>query len=127
MGRGRCGRGKEGVMAYDEALAERIRRSLGTGGRVEEKEMFDGRAFLLSGRMICAVVNNNLMVRVGPERYQAALREDNASAVGNKGSPIAGYVFVGPAGCRNDEGVAAWIERAASFISGLGSEALRRR
>jgi hypothetical protein len=108
-------------MAYDEALADRVRRSLGSRSRVEEKPMFDGRAFLLSGRMVCAVINHNLMVRVGPERYLAALREANTGAVGVKGSPLAGYVFVGPAGCRNDERVAAWVERAVSFVSSLGT------
>lgn len=110
-------------MGYDEALAERIRASLGGRKRVEEKAMFDGRAFLLSGRMICAVVNNNLMVRVGPERYQAALREAHAGAVGLKGGPLAGYVFVGPAGCRSEERVAAWVERAAAFVSEQGPRA----
>ena len=113
----------EGEMGYDEALAARIRRSLGTSKRVQEKAMFDGLAFLVSGRMVCAVVNSNLMVRVGPDRYEDSLREPYVGAVGLKGAPMAGYVFVGPAGCRHDEHVAAWIDRAISYASGLKSRA----
>ena len=105
------------MMAYDGALAARIRRSLATAKHVEERTMLDGLAFLVSGRIVCAVVNNNLMVRVGRGRYEASLREPHVAAVGVKGAPTAGYVFVGPAGCRNEEHVAAWIDRAISYAS----------
>ncbi len=35
--------------------------------------MFGGVAFMLHGKMCCGVLKDNLVVRVGPERYQRAL------------------------------------------------------
>ncbi len=60
-------------MAHDETLADRIRRAVGSRADVTEKKMFGGLAFLLDGRMFCGIVKDDLMVRVGPERYEAAL------------------------------------------------------
>jgi TfoX/Sxy family transcriptional regulator of competence genes len=60
-------------MAYDELLAERIRRTVGQRSRVSEKKMFGGLAFLLGGKMFCGIVKDDLVVRVGPERYEEAL------------------------------------------------------
>jgi len=35
--------------------------------------MFGGVAFLLPGKMCCGVLQNDLEVRVGPERYPGAV------------------------------------------------------
>lgn len=43
-------------MAYDEALADRIRRVVGPRPDVLEKKMFGGVAFLLDGKMFVGVV-----------------------------------------------------------------------
>jgi hypothetical protein len=42
---------------------------------VTEKKMFGGVAFLLDGKMFCGVVKDELMVRVGPDAFEAALAE----------------------------------------------------
>ncbi len=60
-------------MAYDEKLADRIRKVLARRKGLTEKKMFGGVAFMLHGKMCCGVLKNNLVVRVGPERYQRAL------------------------------------------------------
>jgi hypothetical protein len=62
-------------MAYDENLAGRIRRVLGSRAEVSEMKMFSGLAFFLDGKMFCGIVKDDLMVRVGPERYEAALAQ----------------------------------------------------
>ena len=53
-------------MAYDENLAERIRRALERRADIAEKKMFGGLAFLSGGKMFCGIVKDELMVRVGP-------------------------------------------------------------
>jgi len=60
-------------MPYDEGLAERIRYTLGTRPDVTGKRMFGGLAFLLDGKMSCGIVKYELMVWVGPNRYEASL------------------------------------------------------
>ena len=45
-------------MAYDEELAERIRRALAGRQGVSEKKMFGGIAFMLRGNMACGIVKD---------------------------------------------------------------------
>ncbi|MDY6997414.1 MAG: RNA methyltransferase, partial [Actinomycetota bacterium] len=42
-------------MGYDPELADRVRELISPAGRVEEKPMFGGLAFLLNGHMSVAV------------------------------------------------------------------------
>lgn len=60
-------------MTYDAKLAARVRRVLPPSDRIFEKHMFGGIVFLLDGKMVCGVTDRDLMVRVGPEGYEAAL------------------------------------------------------
>ncbi len=106
-------------MAYDESLAERIRRALGPRARVSERKMFGGLAFLLGGKMFCGIAEDELMVRVGPERYAEALGRPHVRPMDFTGRPMNGYVFVAPAGCSSEKAVAVWVEIAAKFVSSL--------
>ncbi len=54
-------------MAYDEALAERLRHRLARRKNVEEKKMFSGIGFLLNGNLLVGVRKDSLLVRLGPE------------------------------------------------------------
>ena len=65
-------------MTYDEKLADRVRRVIARRERITEKKMFGGLAFLLGGRMCCGVLNDDLVVRVGPARYKEALAQPHA-------------------------------------------------
>ena len=40
-----------------------------------QRTSFDAAPFLLDGKMFCGIVKEDLMVRVGPERYEAALAD----------------------------------------------------
>ena len=42
-------------MAYDEKLADRIRKRLGKRAGLTEKKMFGGIGFMLNGNMCCGV------------------------------------------------------------------------
>ena len=106
-------------MTYDEKLAARVRRTLPPSDRVVEKHMFGGIAFLLDGKMFCGVTDRNLMVRVGPDAYEAALARPHARPMDFTGRPLTGFVFVGPSGSRTDTAVAAWVRQASAFVSAL--------
>ena len=62
-------------MAYDEALAQRVRMTLGSRPDVVEMKMFGGVAFMVRDHMACGIVGEDLMVRVGPEAHPGALAE----------------------------------------------------
>ncbi|MCC7534958.1 MAG: TfoX/Sxy family protein [Deltaproteobacteria bacterium] len=106
-------------MAYDERLAERIRQAVGPRADVTEKKMFGGIAFLLDGKMFAGVVKDDLMVRVGPELYEAALAEANVRPMDFTGKAMSGYVFVGPDGSRTEKAVRRWVDRGAAFAGTL--------
>ncbi len=110
-------------MSYDEALAERIRKALEHRRGVTEKKMFGGLAFLLDGSMFCGIVKDELMVRVGPARYEESLAEAHVRPMDFTGRPARGYVFVAPPGFGGDNDLEKWISRGADFVSALPSKA----
>ena len=60
-------------MAFDERLVERVRERLhGTDGVVELK-MFGGWGVTVRGNMAVGVMDRDLIVRVGPDRFDDAL------------------------------------------------------
>jgi hypothetical protein len=106
-------------MPYDEALADRIRRAIGLRPDVIEKKMFGDLAFLRNGKMFCGIAKDNLMVRVGPERYQQSLAKAHVRPMDCTGRPMNGYVFVGASGCRTDKAVKAWVDLGDDFVATL--------
>lgn len=105
-------------MAYDEDLAERIRELLGGDADVTERKMFGGLAFMLDGYMCCGVVGSDLMLRLGIDGADGALARPHVRPMDFTGKPLAGTVYVAPAGLR---GVALrrWVERASAFVRTL--------
>ena len=105
-------------MAYDEALAERIRAMLSKDG-VKEKKMFGGVCFLLGGNMVCGITREDLMVRVGAVAYEDALARPHARPMEFTGRPMKGMVFVGAGGYGSDTGLREWVERGMAFARTL--------
>ena len=110
-------------MAYDEAIAGRVRRAVGPRPDVTERKMFGGVAFLLDGKMFCGIANDDLMVRVGPERHASSLAQPHVRPMDFTGRPMNGYVFVGPAGSRTDKAVKTWVDAGAEFVATLARSA----
>ena len=114
-------------MAYDERLAERMRGILAGAPGVDEKKMFGGVAFLKEGKMFCGIVKDDLMVRVGPKRYEAALAEAHVRPMDFTGRPMNGYVFVGPGGTRTEKAIKRWVDQGAAFVATLDDGATKKR
>lgn len=75
-------------MAYDEATAARVRQALAAVDGAVEKRMFGGLVFMVNGNMCCGVDQGNLMLRVGPAQYAAALEEPDAGVMDFTGRPM---------------------------------------
>ena len=106
-------------MAYDENLAERVRRVLKGRRGISEKTMFGGLAFLVHGHMACGVIGRDLMVRVGPEAYEAALGRTGARPMDFTGRPLTGMVYVDACGYGRAASLRAWVEQGLSFARSL--------
>ena len=113
-------------MAYDPELAERIRRALAERIGVTEKAMFGGLSFLLNGKTFCGIVKRDLMVRVGPDRYEESLARPHVRPMDFTGKPLKGYVYVGPGGCRTQPMVRSWVDKGIAFVETLGPLHARR-
>jgi TfoX/Sxy family transcriptional regulator of competence genes len=106
-------------MAFDEALAKRIRQSLARRKNIEEKKMFGGVGFLLNGNMLVGVWKDSLIARVGPDGYEEALLEPYVEEFDITGKAMNGWVLVKPEGIVNDRQLSAWIQQAWTFVGTL--------
>lgn len=106
-------------MAFDEQLGIRIRDLLETRPDIDEQRMFGGIAFLVEGRMFCGIVGDDLMVRVGPDRYAAALARKHVRAMDFTGKPFVGYVYVAKQGIASEASLREWVDAGLSFASTL--------
>ena len=96
---------------------------------ITEKKMFGGLAFLLGKRMCCGVLNDDLVIRVGPERYAAALSQAHTKPMDFTGRPLTGFVYVGLRGVKSDAALAKWLREAAEYALSLpeGKAGAKRR
>lgn len=106
-------------MAYDAGLAARVKKGLAPYPDVTEKQMFGGLAFMVGGHMCCGVNGDELMVRVGPDGYAAALASPHAREMDFTGKAMKGYVYVAAPGLADDDDLRSWLERAAAFVATL--------
>jgi hypothetical protein len=106
-------------MAYDETVANRVRRALGEQGDFDEKRMFGGLAFMVRGHMCCGIVGSEIMVRVGPDGYAEALAAPHARPMDFTGRPLTGMVYVGSAGFKTEAALDVWVGRGLAFVLSL--------
>ena len=106
-------------MAYDEALANRIRNALAGDPALTERKMFGGLAFLHRGLMFVGVSGSKLMARVGKESYQNSLGHKHVREMDFTGKSMQGYVYVEPLGIKTDEQLTFWLQRCKEFVSTL--------
>jgi len=98
-------------MAYDERLAERMRRVFEDRQDVVERRMFGGLAFLCRGRMCCGIVGSDLMVRVADNEFDAVMRGPHVRPMDFTGKPLRGFVYVSPPGFRTPAALRTWLSR----------------
>lgn len=107
-------------MAYDEKLALKVRTALQGKRGIKEQKMFGGLCFLHNGNMLCGVdKEHKLMVRVGPEQYEKALKIKHAREMDFTGKPLKGLVYVAAEGYRTKTMLAKWIDMGLRFTNTL--------
>lgn len=102
-------------MAFDEAVARRVRDALTGFPSVVEKKIFGGVSFMVRGNMCCGVIGDRLMVRVGAQAYEAALARPHVKVMDFAGRPMKGFVFVEPDGFASDGELREWIAQGMEF------------
>jgi TfoX/Sxy family transcriptional regulator of competence genes len=106
-------------MAYDEALAERIRSLVSSEPRVTEKKMFGGLSFLVGGNMAAASGQGGLLIRVDPEETDALLASTPATLMEMGGRSMAGWLRVASEHVEADDALNEWVGRGVAYARSL--------
>ena len=102
-------------MAYDEGLAQRVFEVVGGQPDLVEKKMFGGVGYMVQGNMACGVNGEDLIVRVGPERYKETLAQPHARPFDMTGRPMTGWVMISAEGTESDSDLAGWVQQGVAF------------
>ena len=106
-------------MAYDEKIHERIKKIISMWEGTTDKKMFGGVCYLLNGNMICGVYKDKLILRLGKEEAEKALRNKHNFPFDITGKPMKGWVMVEKKGFQTDEMLQELIDKAKKFVRTL--------
>lgn len=109
-------------MAYDEYLAERIRRYF-TQQKLNfyDKAMMGGRVFMVEDKMCCGIHYNKkkkmdlLMARIGETAATTFKDKKGCQPMDFTGRPMKGYVFITPEGIDLEEDLLFWLNHCIDF------------
>jgi len=100
----------------DETLADRVRHFIGDDPNVSEIKMFGGLCFTLNGNMLVGVMKDgSLLVRVGEDGQQDALRRPGAALMQMGERTMKGFIAVDPT-TLEDLPLRQWLALATSFV-----------
>jgi TfoX/Sxy family transcriptional regulator of competence genes len=103
-------------MAYDEALADRVREIVATSGEFSERKMFGGLAFMVGGHMaVAASGQGGIMLRVDPEQTDELLAKPFCQPFQMRGKPIDGWLRVDAEGVKTKRQLERWVMRGVEY------------
>ncbi|MCF6742995.1 TfoX/Sxy family protein [Blastococcus sp. KM273128] len=106
-------------MAYDAALADRVRDALPDGRAVREVKMFGGLAFMVDEKMVACVSAGGgaLLVRVSRDRDAGYLEAPGArrAEMGAGRSMGEGWIAVDGDALVRDEDLRFWVDAVLEF------------
>ncbi|HEY8527951.1 MAG TPA: TfoX/Sxy family protein [Acidimicrobiales bacterium] len=107
-------------MAYDEALATRVRTFLASEDAIDERRMMGSLVFLKNGNMLGGVNRAGLLVRVGAEGYDESLAQPHVRPMDfGDGRRPKGLVVVAPEGVTDDADLHRWVGTGLAFAAKL--------
>ena len=109
-------------MAMDEDLHEALRRHLADRPDIVEKRMFGGSGFMWRGHLLCGVMGDELLVRMGKTTAADLLGEGGAHPMVMGGRTSAGWMLVPMPPDERERRFATWVGRAASYVESLPSK-----
>lgn len=107
-------------MAYDELLAARIREIVAGEPGLQEKALFGGLAFLVSGNMaVAASANEGLLLRCDPEQTGTHIQVDGVARMEMRGRPMGGWLRVHPRALERDDQLRRWVDVGLRYARSL--------
>jgi len=111
-------------MAYDEALADRLREQVADlAPHATEKKMFGGLAFLVGGNMaVAASGEGGVMLRCAPAETSRLMDELGAEPMVMRGRTMHGWLRVDDERLLDDEALARWVRVGVDYAASLPSK-----
>ena len=107
-------------MAYDEALAQRIRELVANEPGLTEKKMFGGLAFLVGGNMaVAASGQGGVLVRCDPAQSDNLVAKTDASLMEMRGREMQGWLRVDAEHVRTKRQLARWVKIGTAYARSL--------
>ena len=107
-------------MAYDEALADRIRELAAGEPNLTEKKMFGGLAFLVGGNMaIAASGQGGVLVRCDPAQSDELVADTDARLFEMRGREMQGWLRVDDADVRTKRQLEKWANIGTAYARSL--------
>lgn len=106
-------------MAYDEALAARIRAQLGDTHALTERKMFGGIGWMISGHMAVGAGSKGQLIVRSVDNYDRYIAEPGAEAMHRGDKPMMGWILVAVESVASDDDLHRWIARGRAHAESL--------
>jgi len=102
-------------MAYDEALADRVRKKLAQLPNIEEKAMMGGLTFMYNNKMCVGIIKDELMCRIDPSLHDLVIEKNGCRTMDFTKRPMQGYIMIDKNGMRTQKDFDYWVDLAIDF------------
>lgn len=106
-------------MPYHEEIEARILKIVAPWENTASKKMFGGICHPLDGKMFCGVYKDFLILRLGEQTANDALRLPGVRAFDITGRPMRGWVMVERSEFQTDDELESWLNKAKTFVDSL--------
>ena len=106
-------------MAMDQGLTDDLRAHLETLDGVVEQRMLGGVGFMWQGNLLCGVMGDELLVRVGKAAGESLIGEEGAHPMTMGGRSSRGWILVPMETRDRATRIATWVDRAVGHVETL--------
>jgi hypothetical protein len=107
-------------MAYDEALADRLRDTLEGEPGLSEKRMFGGLAFLVNGNMaVAASGQGGILLRCDPAETDGHVDGEHVHRFEMRGREMDGWLRVDTEAVDSDDALKGWVGVGLAYARSL--------
>ncbi|HTM64762.1 MAG TPA: TfoX/Sxy family protein [Flavipsychrobacter sp.] len=103
-------------MPYNETLANRVRKYIAqTHDDIEEKRMFSGLCFMVNDKMLVALNEERMMVRLDPKKCEEVLAGSEAAPMVMGTRTMKGYIRIGVEALNTQKKLGYWLDLALDY------------
>lgn len=102
-------------MAYNEKLADRIRKAIAHLPNVKEKKMFGTLAFMVKDKIFITAGTNRIMCRIDPGLHEEVIKRKGCHTVMMRGREYKGYIHVDEDSLKSKKDFEYWIGLSLDF------------